>query len=641
LRGLALLGVSACSSEPAPPSGALGKATSQLAVDSVWVKHGRLSGGSEFGTAIAASGSTLLVGGSRTLDWLELADGNWQRRQRLEPVEQVGEGCDRLALELDGDHALLSSRNGARLFQRASDGSFVEQPRLGASGPDTTPGTGCWLKLSGTHAAVSDSSHTLLFERGPGAFRRLATIEGMLLALTADRVITGYQHPDSLVTDVMVYGPLTEQPELEATLPQASTLDGFGPVVVADAASLVVAGAGVLRVYDATRLQLPPVSLRPPDDGQHETFGWSLALDGDLLLVGDPAAEMSHAFRGSGRAWQPSFSVRGTRDASGRWGDFGTSVAIRDSELLVGAPDFALTTDGPWGAVFVFGRCSPQHACGEGYYCAADAFCAPAKALGVACDPARDCLGDDCPVCESGYCVDGVCCESRCGGQCEACGEPDAEGKCVLVSGEPRAPREACAGTDETCRGRCSGDEPACVYLGSSEACGSSCDDGRETPATCSGHGECLQRRSSTCLGYACGDSSCLTSCAAAQDCAAGFGCLNGECVATARAHHCSEDGTRSVTEEAEIPCGFYQCDVITGDCRDDCTVAGDCAAGLVCDVPRKTCVRASLDPPDPGCGCQLAERSRGHSGWAGAAIALLYWFVRRHRRAFEATVRA
>jgi MYXO-CTERM domain-containing protein len=630
-----LLGASACAGDPPSPAG-LGKATSPLPLDSVWVKQGRLSGGSEFGNALAASGSTLLVGGSRTLDWLELTNGNWLRRQRLEQVVQADEGCSALSVELDGDTALVSSQNGARVFTRGDDGSFVEQPRLGASGPDTTPITGCWLKIAGSHVAVSDDAKTLLFEREPAGFERMATVDGKVLALTADRVITGYQQLDGVDVDVMVYGLSGAQPELLTTLPQARTLDDFGPVVVADEASLIIAGSGVAQLYDAKRLHLQPVSLRPPDDGQHASFGWSLALAGDLLLVGEPGAEAAHAFRGAARAWQPSFSVQGPRDASGRWGNFGTSVAIRDDELLVGAPDFALTTDGPWGAVFIFGRCSEEHACSDGYYCAADAFCAPAKALGVACDKALDCLGDDCPVCESGYCVDGVCCESRCGGQCQACGEPESPGACVLVSGEPRAPREACAGSDETCRGRCSGDEPACVYSGTSESCGSSCRDGRETPATCSGHGECVQRGARTCLGYACGEAACLISCEANRDCTAGFSCVDHECVATARAHRCSEDGTRSITDEAEIPCGFYQCDVTSGDCRGDCTATSDCAAGLVCDVPRKACVRASLDPtPDAGCGCGLAEGGPRLPGWPGACLAVLCW-LRRRWRAFD-----
>lgn len=55
--------------------------------------------------------------------------------------------------------------------------------------------------------------------------------------------------------------------------------------------------------------------------------------------------------------------------------------------------------------------------------------------------------GDQCTrggECASGYCVDEVCCESACDGQCSACGEPTLEGQCVTVDGAPRGRRVAC-----------------------------------------------------------------------------------------------------------------------------------------------------------------------------------------------------
>ena len=40
--------------------------------------------------------------------------------------------------------------------------------------------------------------------------------------------------------------------------------------------------------------------------------------------------------------------------------------------------------------------------------------------------------------CGSGLCVDGVCCDKACTGQCEACSEPNALGQCIAVKGTPR-----------------------------------------------------------------------------------------------------------------------------------------------------------------------------------------------------------
>jgi hypothetical protein len=52
-----------------------------------------------------------------------------------------------------------------------------------------------------------------------------------------------------------------------------------------------------------------------------------------------------------------------------------------------------------------------------------------------------DCSKDS--DCESGFCTDGVCCNRRCDGQCEACDFPTTRGSCMPVTGEPRGIRRA------------------------------------------------------------------------------------------------------------------------------------------------------------------------------------------------------
>jgi hypothetical protein len=50
--------------------------------------------------------------------------------------------------------------------------------------------------------------------------------------------------------------------------------------------------------------------------------------------------------------------------------------------------------------------------------------------------------------CESGFCVDGVCCQTACSGTCQSCNQPGSEGFCTTVpAGEPRP------GTCEVCDG--------------------------------------------------------------------------------------------------------------------------------------------------------------------------------------------
>jgi hypothetical protein len=39
--------------------------------------------------------------------------------------------------------------------------------------------------------------------------------------------------------------------------------------------------------------------------------------------------------------------------------------------------------------------------------------------------------------CSNGFCVDGVCCKTRCDGQCESCNESGSVGTCKVIQGDP------------------------------------------------------------------------------------------------------------------------------------------------------------------------------------------------------------
>ncbi|MCI0572728.1 MAG: hypothetical protein L0Y66_18395, partial [Myxococcaceae bacterium] len=114
-------------------------------------------------------------------------------------------------------------------------------------------------------------------------------------------------------------------------------------------------------------------------------------------------------------------------------------------------------------------------------------------------------------VCEGGACVDGVCCESACEGQCEACNVAGSEGSCVAVSGEPRGAREACTGEGSMCGGACDGVQRlTCAYPTLScrqEGCSAGV---RTEPASCSA-GACPALVSTQCAGGICGENDCAT----------------------------------------------------------------------------------------------------------------------------------
>jgi hypothetical protein len=150
--------------------------------------------------------------------------------------------------------------------------------------------------------------------------------------------------------------------------------------------------------------------------------------------------------------------------------------------------------------------------------------------FGQACGAAGDC--------ESGLCVDGVCCTSSCGGACEACDVVGLEGSCAPVTGKPHGARPACTGVaaGTECGAQCLGvDRTACGIPSTSVACSkTACVStlaGTETHAsTCDGAGACGDKPIS-CGGHVCTGVVCSTVCAGASDCLAGFFCKGTQCL--------------------------------------------------------------------------------------------------------------
>jgi hypothetical protein len=136
-------------------------------------------------------------------------------------------------------------------------------------------------------------------------------------------------------------------------------------------------------------------------------------------------------------------------------------------------------------------------------------------------------------TCTSGSCVDGVCCESACTGQCEACAESGTRGRCVAVTGDPRGTRTVCAGKGSTCGGTCDGSgRLACSYPGTQKECvAASCTGGTATVRSgCDGHGACPTAQTVPCAPFMCDGNNCAGGCSAASPCTAGNYCEAGRC---------------------------------------------------------------------------------------------------------------
>ena len=88
--------------------------------------------------------------------------------------------------------------------------------------------------------------------------------------------------------------------------------------------------------------------------GTANTFGNAVAIDGNTAIVGDARSNRSYVYKFVNFDWILADTI-GDELALGYAAGFGTSVAISDDEIIVGAPAY-LTTGVGKGAAFVYAR---------------------------------------------------------------------------------------------------------------------------------------------------------------------------------------------------------------------------------------------------------------------------------------------
>lgn len=186
--------------------------------------------------------------------------------------------------------------------------------------------------------------------------------------------------------------------------------------------------------------------------------------------------------------------------------------------------------------------------CPSNTYCGG-MYCAAKKPPGVSCGAPGECL--------SNFCADGVCCDSACGGACDACSVAQGasqDGTCTLLG-----PSRVCRGASSNCdrEERCSGTSDACpanAFVDAGVACGTTsfsgwslCDAG----AGCASNG--VQTRTRTELACTGLNGTCSPSAdTESQPCARptdGVSCGSatyGSYTACSYASACSTSGTRT-----------------------------------------------------------------------------------------------
>jgi hypothetical protein len=163
---------------------------------------------------------------------------------------------------------------------------------------------------------------------------------------------------------------------------------------------------------------------------------------------------------------------------------------------------------------------------------------APSVDLGDDGGKVLQALGVDCTTneeCESGHCVDGVCCADECRGQCRACNLPGAKGTCTLAPSGVNV-RSSCADDGTPCGldGTCDG-QGSCRFKQPTVVCAQpSCTNGVLTrAATCDGRGACGTPSTRVCDPFVCkpDGTDCYNTCTAGSaECKPPNVCNNGSC---------------------------------------------------------------------------------------------------------------
>ena len=235
--------------------------------------------------------------------------------------------------------------------------------------------------------------------------------------------------------------------------------------------------------------------------------------------------------------------------------------------------------------------CEPGHACVSSTVGAVVGICGKRK-NGQSCTSADDC--------DSGQCVDGVCCENSCEGACRSCNLPSSPGRCLNVAVGAADPRKTCKDAGESAcstNGLCDG-QGACQHYPAGTPCsGESCVSGKYfPPSRCDDSGLCTQSPSRQCSPFLCNGSACFGSCTSNVQCSVGNTCQNASCGLIENGTDCSQAG--------ECKSGFCA----QGVCCDGACTGACLACNLVASPGH--CATVADGVPDPQGKCAVTASS-------------------------------
>ena len=295
--------------------------------------------------AVAISVATVLSSAvDATIVWAQPPTVGTSRSQQIKLTVADTRGVELLGanVSIDGDTAIVGAHHGAYIFQRTGGAThpWVEVATLVGEG--TFPGDcGAGVAVSGDTAIIvcpsdnGDSAGGSVFvfsrhEGGPNA-----------------------------------WGQVTQLFPHDAGLVGSASIDGDTIIVGAWTTDEVRGSAYVFtRPHSGANAWSEVTKLTASDGDQHDAFGWSVSISGDIAVVG--AQNDEHPILSAGSAYIFSRNKGGMN----MWGEvtkltasdadvndrFGWSVAIGGDTVIVGAPQDRSESGLAAGAAYIFSR---------------------------------------------------------------------------------------------------------------------------------------------------------------------------------------------------------------------------------------------------------------------------------------------
>ncbi len=259
-------------------------------------------------------------------------------------------------------------------------------------------------------------------------------------------------------------------------------------------------------------------------------------------------------------------------------------------------------------APFICGGNACVTRCESNEQCAGSTSCVN-NSCGLLPNGANCAMGSQC---SSSFCIDGVCCNSACGGTCQFCNSATAKGTCTDVAAGVEDPRKKCEGkVSSTCEtnGKCNGMRGCQLWAQGTECQARSCDvaNNREIYAKqCDGDGKCNEVKApQSCAPFTCGGNACANTCSRDDQCVAPNICESTLCGKKRNGQPC---GGAAQCESGQCQQGVCCATACSGTCKS-CAVSGK--AGTCENVPAGLDLHNQCEST-PSSGCKTTGACNG-----------------------------